>query len=279
MFPTLRKVAKYFISYYEKKENKMLQIAIEAALEAGKYLKENVGKFRHIERKGGHETNLVTEIDKKAEETIIGKIKRSYPDHDFLGEESGSAEIKSEYRWIIDPLDGTVNYVHGLSIFSVSIGLEHNGEIVLGVVYDPNLDELFTAEKGKGAWLNKKRLGVSKSTKLIESLVVTGFSYMVNKNPEPDLTHFRNFVIESQAVRRLGSAALDLSYVACGRFDGFWEGTLNPWDIAAGVLLVTEAGGRWTDYRGVPANVYTKHMLASNGLRHEQMMTVLKKAG
>lgn len=255
----------------------MLQIAIEAALEAGKYLKKNVGKIRHIERKAGQETNLVTEIDKKAEETIIGRIKKHFPNHDFLGEESGAAEINSEYRWIIDPLDGTVNYTHGLSIFCVSIGLEHKGEIVLGVVYDPNLDELFTTEKGKGARLNKKRIRVSKTPKLIESLVVTGFPYTVNKNPEPDITHFRNFVVEAQAARRLGSAALDLSYVACGRFDGFWEGSLNPWDMAAGVLLVTEAGGKWTDYHGVPSNVYNKQMLATNGLVHEQMMAVLKK--
>ena len=255
----------------------MLQIAIEAALEAGKYLKENVGKFRHLERKGGNKTNLVTEIDKKAEETIIGRIKKHFPSHDFLGEESGSAEIKSEYRWIIDPLDGTINYVHGLPIFSVSIGLEHRGEIVLGVVYDPNLDELFTAEKGKGAWLNKKQIQVSKTQKLIESLVVTGFSYTVNKHPEPDITHFRNFVIEAQAVRRLGSAALDLSYVACGRFDGFWEGSLSPWDMAAGVLLVTESGGKWKDYLGAPSNVYNKQMLATNGLIHQKMMAVLKK--
>jgi myo-inositol-1(or 4)-monophosphatase len=255
----------------------MLQTAIEAALEAGKYLKMNVGKIRHIDRKEGQVTNLVTEIDKNAEAAIIGKIKQRYPDHDFLGEESGAAEIKSEYRWIIDPLDGTVNYTHGLPIFCVSIGLEHKGKIALGVVYDPCLDELFTAERGKGAWMNKKRLEVSKSSTLIESLVVTGFPYTVNKNPEPDITHFRNFVVEAQAVRRLGSAALDLSYVAAGRFDGFWEGSLNPWDMAAGVLLVTEAGGRWTDYSGAPSTVYNKQMLATNGIIHEQMMTVLNK--
>ncbi len=144
----------------------MLQIAIEAALEAGKYLKENVGKIRRIEHKGGHETNLVTEIDQNAEAMIIGRIKKHFPDHDFLGEESGSAEVKSEYRWIIDPLDGTVNYTHGLPIYSVSIGLEHEGKIVLGAVYDPSLDELFTAEKGKGAWLNKERIHVTKTRRL-----------------------------------------------------------------------------------------------------------------
>lgn len=255
----------------------MLKVAIEAALEAGKFLKENIGKIRHLERKGGHETNLVSEIDKKSEELIISRIKKNFPSHDFLCEESGSAEIKSEYRWIIDPLDGTINYVHGLPIFCVSIGLEHNGEIVAGVVYDPSRDELFTAEKGKGAWFNKKRIQVTKTEKLIESLVVTGFSYAVNKQPEPDITHFTNIVVEVQAVRRLGSAALDLSYVACGRFDGFWERMLNPWDVAAGVLLVTEAGGTWTDYSGAPSTVYNKQILATNGRIQKQMIAVLKK--
>jgi len=185
--------------------------------------------------------------------------------------------VKSEYRWIIDPLDGTVNYTHALPIFCVSIGLEYKGEIIVGVVYDPNLDELFTAEKGKGAWLNKRRIEVSKTKTLIQSLVVTGFPYTINKNPEPALTHFRNFIVEAQAVRRLGSAAIDLAYVACGRFDGFWEGTLNAWDMAAGVLLVMEAGGKWTDYRGFPSTIYNKQMLATNGNIHEQMQLVLKK--
>jgi myo-inositol-1(or 4)-monophosphatase len=256
----------------------MLQLAVEAALEAGRFLKANVGKIKTIERKGGQETNLVTEIDRKAEQIIIGRIKEKYPDHDFLGEESGSADVKSEYKWIIDPLDGTINYTHGVPVFCVSIGLEHNGEIILGVVYDPNLDELFTAEKGKGAYLNKKRIEVSKKTRLIESLIVTGFPYDIRDNPDPVVAHFRNFLAEAQAIRRLGSAAIDLCYVAAGRFDGFWEGMLNPWDMAAGVLMVTEAGGKWTDFRGLPSSVYGKQMLATNTLIHDQMLAVLKKA-
>jgi myo-inositol-1(or 4)-monophosphatase len=255
----------------------MLHVAIDAALEAGKFLKMNVGKIRHIERKDGQATNLVTEIDKKSEHMIISTIKRHFPQHDFLGEESGAAEVKSEYRWIIDPLDGTVNYTHGLPIYAVSIGLEYKGEIILGVVYDPSLDELFTAEKGKGAWLNKRRIEVSKTTKLIESLTVTGFAYDVNERPEPSVTHFKNFLAETQAVRRLGSAALDLCYVAAGRFEGFWEGAIHPWDMAAGVLLVLEAGGMWTDFRGFPSSVYKEDVLATNGHVHEQMVAVLKK--
>jgi myo-inositol-1(or 4)-monophosphatase len=256
----------------------MLDLAIEAALEAGNFLKMNVGNVKQIEYKGGHATNLVTEIDKKSEEIIISKIKKKYPNHDFLGEESGYAKVTSEFRWIIDPLDGTTNFAHGLPIFSVTIGLEYKGEIILGVVYHPILDELFTAEKGKGAYLNKKRIKVSQTKKLIESLVVTGFPYTINQKPEPEITHFRNFIVESQAVRRLGSAALDLAYVACGRFDGFWEGTLNAWDMSAGVLLVTEAGGKWTDYQGKPSSVYNKQVLTSNGLIHNEMMEVLKNA-
>jgi len=255
----------------------MLQVAVEAALEAGKYLKMNVGKIRHIERKGGQETNLVTEIDKKSEQLIINKIKQHFPHHDFLGEEYGSADVKSEYKWIIDPLDGTVNYTHALPIYCVSIGLEYKGEIILGAVYDPSRDELFSAEKGKGAWLNKKRIGVTKTIKLIESLVVTGFAYDVNDRPEPSVTHFKNFLAEAQAIRRLGSAALDLCYVAAGRFEGFWEGVIRPWDMAAGVLIVSEAGGKWTDFRGFPSNIYKEEILATNGLVHEQMVTVLKK--
>jgi myo-inositol-1(or 4)-monophosphatase len=261
----------------KEKESAMLQTAIEAAVEAGKFLKMNVGKVRQLERKAGQETNLVTEFDKKAEDIIIGMIKKRFPHHDFLSEEAGAADVQSEYRWIIDPLDGTTNFAHGMPIFSVTIGLEHKGEMVLGAIYDPNQDELFTAEKGKGAWLNKRRIEVSKHSKLINSLIVTGFPYTVNENPELEMVHFKNFLVESQAVRRLGSAAIDLAYVACGRFDGFFEGHLNAWDMAAGVLLVMEAGGKWTDYRGFPSTVYNRQMLATNGVIHDQMIAILKK--
>ena len=234
-------------------------------------------KSNRLNGKPNQETNLVTEIDRKSEQIIIEKIKLRFPNHDFIGEESGRHEVKSDYRWVIDPLDGTTNFTHGLPIFSVSIGLEHNGEIIVGVVYDPNLDELFTAEKGKGARLNNQRIEVSKTSKLIESLIVTGFPYDIHNNPDNAAEHFRNFLMEAQAVRRLGSAALDLAYVAAGRFDGFWEVKLNPWDMAGGVLLVTEAGGKRTDFRGFPADIYKPQMLATNGLIHEQMLAVLKK--
>lgn len=256
----------------------MIEIAIEAAVEAGRILKMNSGKPKSVQRKGGQETNLVTEIDRKAEELIIRTIKQRYKGHDFLAEESGSHQTQSEYRWIIDPLDGTTNFTHGLPIFCVSIALERKGEVVLGVVYDPNSDELFTAEKGKGAFLNKRPIRVSKTSKLIESLLVTGFPYNV-RTSTANVSHFNNFLTEAQAVRRLGSAALDLCYVAAGRFDGYWELSLNPWDMAAGVLLVEEAGGKYTDVSGFPSTIYRKEILTSNGVIHDQMLEVLKRGG
>jgi myo-inositol-1(or 4)-monophosphatase len=262
----------------------LLNLAVETALEAGRFLKMSVGKIKSIERKAGQETNLVTEIDKKAEELIISKIKRRFPHHDFLGEESGSSgggtdshAAKSDHKWIIDPLDGTTNFTHGLPIYCVSIGLEVAGEVKLGVVYDPNQDELFAAERGTGAWLNNKRIRVSKRSKLIESLIVTGFPYNIKENPFNATEHFRNFLMSSQAVRRLGSAALDLCYVAAGRFDGYWEVTLNPWDMAAGIVLLEEAGGKFTDFKGFPSTIYKPNVLTTNGIIHEQMVEVLKK--
>ena len=256
----------------------MMELAVEAALEAGQLLMKSVGRIQTIERKGGQETNLVTEVDRKSEALIIDKIRRRYPNHDFLGEESGASEGKSEFRWVIDPIDGTTNFTHGLPIFCVSIGLEVKGEPALGVIYDPNRDELFTAERGKGAYLNKKRLRVSKTGKLIESLIVTGFPYSIGKEPDAVLVHFRNFLKEAQALRRLGSAALDLCYVAAGRFDGYYEISLNPWDMAAGVVILEEAGGKFTNFRGFPSNIYTKDVLATNGIIHEQMVSVLGRS-
>lgn len=255
----------------------MIQLAIEAALEAGKFLKEGVGKLLEVERKFGQETNLVTQIDKQTEEIIINKIRAKYPDHDFLAEESGSHNKQSEYRWVIDPLDGTLNFTHGVPLFSVSIAVEVKGEIVAGVVYEPNLQELFTAEKGKGAFLNKKPVKVSRVDTLIESMMVTGFPYTIRDNPENAVQHFVNLLMKAQGIRRLGSAAVDLCYVACGRFEGFWEVSLSPWDMAAGVLMVQEAGGRFTDFHGKPSSIYTKQVLATNGLVHDKVVEILEE--
>jgi myo-inositol-1(or 4)-monophosphatase len=265
-------------SYLERKKGAfMLQLAVDAALEAGRFLRMNIGKIKRIERKHGEESNLVTEIDKRAEQLIIEKIKQRYPQHDFLAEESGTHANNSDFKWIIDPLDGTTNFTHGLPIFCASIALEHKGEIILGAIYDPNADELFTGEKGKGAYLNNRKIRVSETRNLLESLIVTGFPYDIKKNPYNAVEHFSNVLVESQAVRRLGSAALDLSYVACGRFDGFWEVTLNPWDMAAGVLFVQEAGGKFTNFKGFPSDIYNPNVLATNGIIHEQLVGVLRK--
>jgi myo-inositol-1(or 4)-monophosphatase len=254
----------------------MIELAVEAALKAGAYLKESVGKVLQIERKLGQETNLVTEIDKKSEEIIIGLIRKTYPHHDFLAEESGSHDQNSEVRWIIDPLDGTLNFTHGVPLYSVSIAVEVRGEVIAGVVYEPNLGELFTAERGKGAFLNGKPIRVSKIDSMIESLLVTGFPYTIRDNPDNAVQHFVNFLMSAQGVRRLGSAAIDLCYVACGRFEAFWEVSLSPWDMAAGILLVEEAGGRFTDFHGAPSSIYKKHVLATNGLIHDKVVGILE---
>jgi myo-inositol-1(or 4)-monophosphatase len=256
----------------------MITVAIEAAKEAGKYLKSNVGKFRHLERKIGQETNLVTEIDKQSEALIIKTIRAHFPDHAILGEEGGASAGSSEYKWIIDPLDGTTNFTHGLPLFCVTIGIEYRGEIIAGAIYDPNADELFTAEKGKGAFLNGTKISVSKNETLINSLLVTGFPYTIKDNPGNVIQHFTAFLPAAQGVRRLGSAALDLAYVACGRFDGYWEVFLHPWDKAAGILLVKEAGGTVTNFTNDPNDIiYQPNTLASNGIIHQQMLDVLQK--
>jgi myo-inositol-1(or 4)-monophosphatase len=253
-----------------------LTVAIESAKEAGRFLKLNLGKVKNIESKK-EEINLVTEIDKGSEKKIIDFLKSRFPNHSILAEESGETNLGSDFKWIIDPLDGTTNYTHSFPVFCVSIALEFKGEVILGVVYDPNLDELFYAEKGKGAFLNGKRISVSKTDKLIKSMLATGFPYNVKENPDNCIEHFVNFLMEVQAIRRLGSAALDLVYVACGRLDGFWEVNLNPWDTAAGKIIVEEAGGKVTDFYGNDFNIYTKGIVASNGLIHEQMLEVIKK--
>jgi myo-inositol-1(or 4)-monophosphatase len=254
----------------------MITIAIEAAKLAGRILKQHAGKALNIQQKSGQEKNLVTEIDKKSEEIIIDTIKKHYPSHDILAEESGTKGTSSDYRWIIDPLDGTTNFTHGLPVFCVSIGLERKGELIAGVIYDPNLDELFTAEKGNGAFLNGKRLHVSGTTDLGRSLLVTGFPYNITENPNHAVEHFIHFLMKAQGVRRMGSAAIDLAYVAAGRFDGFWEVALHPWDMAAGVLLVEEAGGKLTNFSGEPLNIYQKEMVASNGFVHQAIVELLR---
>ena len=222
-----------------------------------------------IEYKG--DANLVTEADRKSETLIRERILAQWPGHDILGEEQGLRDSGSEYRWYVDPLDGTTNFAHAYPVFCVSIGLEHKGQLVAGVVFDPTRNELFAAERGSGAFMNDQPIHVSKTTRLAECLVATGFpSHKRHKNP--NIFFYHQITMRSHGVRRAGSAALDLCCVASGRFDAFWEFNLNPWDTAAGVLLVEEAGGRVTNFRGGPFEMDSRQTLATNGLVHEEVM-------
>jgi len=255
----------------------LLNFAIQTARDAGRLLAERFGRNLRISNKS--ELDLVTESDLASERLIIDRIRTHYPRHAILAEESGvsapAAEgAQSDWRWIIDPLDGTTNYAHGYPCFCVSMGLEHNGTLELGVVYDPLRDEVFSAERGQGAALNGKRIHVSPTPNLASALLCTGFPYDVRERSE-FARHFANFIMNAQGVRRDGAAALDLAYVAAGRFDGFWEEGLKPWDVAAGVLLIEEAGGRVSDYNNRPLDIFTPPILATNGLIHEKMMRVL----
>jgi len=253
----------------------MLQFAIETARDAGHLLLEKFGRITAITKKG--DINLVTEADLASEALIIERIKSHHPKHAILAEEAGDAVVidgETEWKWIIDPLDGTTNYAHGYPCFAVTIALESKGEIVIGVTYDPTRNELFAAEKGQGATLNGKPIRVSATEKLSESLIVTGFPYDF-KRKDDFARHLTAFLMQSRGVRRDGSAAIDMAYVACGRFDGFWEEGLNPWDMAAGRLLIEEAGGWVTDYNGDAFSIYFPPLCASNGKIHTEMLAVL----
>jgi myo-inositol-1(or 4)-monophosphatase len=251
------------------------QTAESAARTAGILLKQHLNKKHSISFKG--RKNLVTEMDKQSEEIVIKYLRNNYPDHAILSEESGIFDrVSSDWRWVIDPLDGTTNYAHGFNFFSVSIALMKKSELMAGVVYDPVRDEMFSAAKGCGAYLNKKKISVSKISTLNESLLSTGFPYKLGKAMRKNINYFKSFMMKAQAIRRPGSASLDLCYVAAGRFDGFWEMELHPWDTAAGALIVKEAGGVVTDFKGSAFNPFTKQIVASNRKIHKQMLKVLR---
>jgi myo-inositol-1(or 4)-monophosphatase len=251
-----------------------LSVAVAAATQAGKLLLEEQGKTRRVTQKG--EVDLVTEMDWRAEALIVDTLRSAFPDHSVLGEEGTRVEGSAPYRWLIDPLDGTTNYTHGFPVFCVSIGLELAGMPVLGVVCDPVRGELFVAERGRGARLNRDSIRVSGSPTLNESLLATGFPYDIRENPRNNLAEYSAFSLRCRGVRRLGSAALDLCYVAAGRLDGFWELRLGPWDMAAGALMVEEAGGRVTDLEGEPFALDKRQIVASNGRVHAEMIRVLQ---
>ncbi len=261
----------------KKKLATLLNAAVTAAKLGGKILRSKAAAKKRIAYKG--KVNLVTQVDRLSERTIVGYLRRRFPRHSFLAEEGGRSQAPSELMWVIDPLDGTTNYAHGYRSYCVSIALSCSGEVVLGVVYDPNLEELFTAVRGGGAFLNGRRISVSSTRTLSRSLLATGFPYDVRESRNNNLDHFSNFALGAQAVRRAGSAALDLCHTACGRFDGYWELKLGPWDVAAGSLMVLEAGGRVTDFKGGPFDMHLKELLASNGLIHRQMLEVLRRRG
>ncbi len=278
-----------------------LKIAENAAREAGQLLRENLGKVKEIEYKT--KNSLVTEVDRLSENLIVKLIRANFPSHDIFAEEAGRISNKSSHVWIIDPLDGTTNYAHTYPCFAISIALEVEGAIRLGVVYDPIRDEFFSAELGQGAYLNGNSFKVSKASRIEESLLCTGFTHEDEWMVDENLRHFENFIRRAQAVRRDGSAALDLCYVACGRYDGFWELGLHSWDTAAGSLIVKEAGGKITDFSGGAGvsqisptgsgtwvqregfqrtaqefNIYGEETLATNGLIHDEMIKVLSLA-
>jgi myo-inositol-1(or 4)-monophosphatase len=245
----------------------------EIAREAGALLMTHFRRRIGFEYKG--DVDLVTEADRQGEALITDRIRARWPRHDLLGEEGARVETGSDYRWYIDPLDGTTNFAHGFPVFCVSLALEHKSKRIAGVIYDPTRDELFAAERGSGAYLNSRRMHVSKVANMAECLCATGFPSR-KRHRNPNIYFYHQSTLKTHGVRRAGSAALDLASVACGRFDAFWEFNLNSWDTAAGVLLVEEAGGKVSDMSGGPWRLDSRETLASNGLVHADFVRIMQ---
>ena len=231
------------------------------------------GDFKITNKEGIN--NPVTEADLAAEKAIVAAIKADYPDHFILSEEAGEIKMDSEYKWIIDPIDGTINFANGIPICCVSVGVEHKGEMIMGAVYNPLMSEFFFAQKGVGAWLNDKQIFVSNKNEMLKSCLVTGFPYTYLDSENGPLQVFERLIRKGVAVRRLGSAAIDLCWTACGRFEGFYEHKLNAWDSAAGVLILKEAGGKITGFDGKPHSIYQPDILATNGKIHDELLSVI----
>jgi len=255
--------------------DELLEFSINCALESGRIQSRYFHKRFGIHHKG--EINLVTDVDIACQEKIIELIKKDFPDDDVISEEKANLYEGERNRWIIDPLDGTTNYAHGYPFFCTSIAYEEKGEITRGVVYNPIFKELFFGKKGEGAYLNNERIIVSSIKNIKEALLTTGFPYDLLTSKRNNIDNFIKFLFKAQAIRRDGSAALNLCYVACGRFDGFWELKLNPWDMAAGCLMVTEAKGVVTTFKGERFNIYNDEIIASNSLIHDAMLKVLQE--
>ncbi len=250
-----------------------IRVAEKAAREAGAHLLRELKREKEYEYK--YKNSMVTEVDISSEDLIIDIIQTKYPSHSIIAEERGELENDSSFRWIIDPIDGTTNYLHRYPFFSVSIGLEIDGVISAGVVYNPMRDELFTAEIGKGAYMNGSPIKPSRINTIEESLLTTGFTHKEGWMVDEGIFHLEKFIYRAQGFRRDGSAALDLSYVAMGRVDGFWEIGLHCWDVAAGSLILTEAGGAISDFSDAEYDIYGIELLATNGLIHDEMIEVL----
>lgn len=249
------------------------EVAISSAIQAGKILRENIGKITADDVEDKRPFDYVTKIDRACEQLIISAINEHFPDHEILAEESGENYNNNAYRWIIDPLDGTTNFIHGNPHCSISIAFQKENAIMLGVIYDPFRNELYYAEKGKGAYFNNKRIYVSKQEKLNQCLIATGFPFKSRYLLDQYWRVLSEIFMAVSGIRRTGSAALDLAYVACGRFDGFWEAKLSPWDVAAGAIIIEEAGGKITDFEGKENYIWTGNVVASNGIIHDFMMS------
>ena len=255
----------------------LTQTAIRVARQGGAILQDYAQKGFSIHSKG-EAINLVTEADLQSEQAIIQSIRKTFPEHQILSEEQGLQDIPQHpIKWIIDPLDGTVNFAHGFPLYNVSIGVEYQGTCVIGVIYDPTRNELFLGQQGRGATLNGTPIHVSATPKLEQSLLTTGFAYDIHTATDNNLKEFCAFAVRAGGMRRTGTAAIDLAYIACGRLDGFWELQLKPWDTAAGKVIVEEAGGKITNYAGDPYSIYDKTILATNTLIHSDMLEVLKE--
>lgn len=260
-----------------ERERTFLDIAVKAARSAGKYLLDNLGKISREDISLKQASDFVTRVDRESEQIILNTIRNAFPNHLFLTEESIHDCETEQYRWIIDPLDGTTNYIHGYPVFGLSIALEFGRELIVGIVYDPLRDDLFTAVKGEGAFYNGDRMNVSATVSLGDCLITTGFPFRRKQMIDPYLALFKNVFLKISDLRRAGSAALDLAYLACGRCEAFFEIGLSPWDIAAGAVLIQEAGGIITDFDGGPDFLRSGNVVAGNPAVHEELLREIKK--